>query len=72
MKQCPNPECPHRLRIGAAAEFYDEISLCSDCGVALEVASETESRAAPASEARPATPPAQPRRSKATARKSPP
>jgi preprotein translocase subunit SecY len=43
MKICPNPSCPHRLRVRSAAEFYDEKTTCSDCGVALLSAPEPPS-----------------------------
>src|SRR5688500_2658528 len=51
MKRCPNPSCPHRRRVGSAAEFYDEKTACSDCGAELEAASDE-----PAASAGQATP----------------
>jgi len=50
MKHCPNPDCRHRLRIGKAAEYRDEIDACADCGTALE------DGPAPVVEERPAPP----------------
>ncbi|MCK6586972.1 MAG: SecY family transport protein [Polyangiaceae bacterium] len=38
MKRCPNLSCPHRKRVGSAAEFYDDKTTCSDCGADLEAA----------------------------------
>ncbi|MFQ5668998.1 MAG: hypothetical protein ACE5HD_00600 [Acidobacteriota bacterium] len=36
MKHCPNPECSFLAETGQAGEYRDEISVCSDCGAALE------------------------------------
>jgi len=35
MPYCPNPECPHRKRLGEPAEFKEGITVCSDCGATL-------------------------------------
>jgi hypothetical protein len=36
MRHCSNQECPHRLAVGAAAEFVDDArGVCSDCGAEL-------------------------------------
>jgi hypothetical protein len=36
MRHCSNPECPHRLAVGVAAEFVDDARpVCSDCGALL-------------------------------------
>ncbi len=35
MPFCPNPECPHRLRTGRAAEFRVGRTVCADCRAAL-------------------------------------
>ncbi len=56
MKHCPSPECPHRQRVGAPAEFYDGIERCSDCGTLLQNVS-TEPDEAPGAAVQP-TPPA--------------
>jgi hypothetical protein len=42
VKYCPNPSCPHRLRVRGAAEFLAHITHCSDCGAELVVESERE------------------------------
>ena len=42
MKYCPNLECPHRVDVGKAAEFLDEVEACSDCGARLEWRIESE------------------------------
>jgi hypothetical protein len=34
-KHCANPDCPGRIRDGAAPEFRDEIERCLDCGSTL-------------------------------------
>lgn len=31
MKHCANPECPHRLSTGSAAEYRDGIETCANC-----------------------------------------
>ena len=35
VRYCPNPSCPHRLRMRSAAEFQAHIVRCSDCGADL-------------------------------------
>jgi len=30
MPFCPNPDCPHKKKIGRPAEFREGITLCSD------------------------------------------
>ncbi len=35
MKICPNPECGHRLRAGAPAEYKPGVEHCTDCGAGL-------------------------------------
>jgi DNA-directed RNA polymerase subunit RPC12/RpoP len=35
MPYCPNPDCPHRKRLGAPAEFNKGVAKCSDCGSKL-------------------------------------
>ncbi len=46
MRHCPNPECSHRRAHHVAAEFRDDIAVCSDCRTAL-----VEGEAAPDREA---------------------
>lgn len=35
MPYCPNPDCPHRKRLGEPAEFNKGVTTCSDCGSTL-------------------------------------
>ncbi len=35
MPYCPNPDCPHRKRLGEPAEFNKDVDVCSDCGSKL-------------------------------------
>jgi hypothetical protein len=35
VKYCPNPDCPARRATRKQAEYLDEVSKCSDCGVPL-------------------------------------
>jgi preprotein translocase subunit SecY len=35
MAFCPNPDCPHKKKIGRPAEFRDGFTHCSDCGSPL-------------------------------------
>lgn len=35
MAFCPNPDCPHRQKIGRPAEFREGFTHCSDCGSPL-------------------------------------
>ncbi len=35
MPFCPNPDCPHRKRLGEPAEFLKGVATCSDCGSPL-------------------------------------
>jgi preprotein translocase subunit SecY len=43
MPCCPNPDCPHRKRIGRPAEFQNGITHCSDCGSPLSAKVTVES-----------------------------
>jgi hypothetical protein len=35
VKYCPDRSCPHRSRVRRAAEFLDQVAVCSDCGAEL-------------------------------------
>jgi hypothetical protein len=35
MPFCPNPDCPHKKRLGVHAEFNKGVTICSDCGSTL-------------------------------------
>jgi len=48
MLYCPNPECPHRLATGHAAEFARDVTRCSDCETPLVVSNPDEAAAAAA------------------------
>lgn len=48
MLYCPNPECPHRLATGHAAEFAGELTRCSDCETPLEASNPDEAAEAAA------------------------
>lgn len=35
MKECPNPACPDRIRMGLAGEYVDSVDVCPRCGTRL-------------------------------------